>query len=217
MYSLLLKDFYILMNNFKAFILMILVFAFAFIPASGILSFTIAAGVMSGMMVVTTFSYDERAKWHRYALIMPLRRSQIVLSKFILLTCCTLVGISLASLFSLVAAALNHIFNLSLSFELSTYWLSLLTGFSLSLIYGAVSIALLFKYGAEKARMLMIISFLLPSLIGYGLFQMLNYQGVVVTDQLVYAVVLFSPIIALVWTLPFYGLSMSIFKNQSSI
>lgn len=217
MYSLLLKDFYILVNNFKAFILMILVFAFAFIPTSGILSFTIAAGVMSGMMVVTTFSYDERAKWHRYALIMPLRRSQIVLSKFILLTCCTLVGISLASLFSLVAAALNHIFNLSLSFELSTYWLSLLMGFSLSLIYGAVSIPLLFKYGAEKARMLMIVSFLMPSLLGYGLFQMLRFQGVIVTDQLVYVVVLFLPAIALLWTLPFYGLSMSIFKNQSSI
>lgn len=216
MYSLLLKDFYILFNNLKAFVLMILVFAVAFIPSSGALSFIVASGVMSGMMVITTFSYDERSKWHRFALIMPLRRNQIVLSKFLLLTGCAFGGLILASAISLMATLLARLLHLDLAMSLQAYLPALLVGFSLAIVYGSVSIPLLFKYGAEKARILMILSFLLPSAVGYLLYQGFGLLGIALTEALIYGLILTSPLLALLWSLPFYVVSLRIFKQQEA-
>lgn len=212
MTSLLLKDFYILFNNAKAFIFMILIFAFAFIPSSGFLAYIVASGIMSSMMVVTTFSYDERSKWHQYALVMPYERREIVLSKFCLLSICSLTGIALASIIGLALQPVLALFSIQIIFEVEEFLSTMLLGFSLALIYGSFSIPLIFKLGAEKARLLTILSFLIPTAIGFIIFKIALALGIVLTDSLVVYGIMFSPVVALLWMMPLYFLSLSIFN-----
>ena len=40
--------------------------------------------VFGAMLPVTALAYDERAKWDKYALTMPVTRRQMVLSKYLL-------------------------------------------------------------------------------------------------------------------------------------
>lgn len=212
MYSLLLKDFYILLNNAKAFLFMLLVFAFAFIPSSGLLAYIVACGIMSSMMVVTTFSYDERSKWRQYALIMPYERREIVLSKFCLLALCAFIGIALASLFGLVLKPILAVFAMTITFKMEEFLSTMLLGFSLALIYGSCSIPLIFKLGAEKARLMTVLSFLIPTAIGFVIFKIGALLGIVLTDSLVVYGIMLSPLIALLWMTPLYFLSLNIFN-----
>ena len=56
--------------------------------------------VLAAMMPVTAFSFDEKAKWDKYALSMPVSRRDLVLSKYIF-------GLG----FCVLAFAVNMVFN----------------------------------------------------------------------------------------------------------
>ena len=82
MKSLLLKDLYNMRTNVRYLLVMMLVFAVAFIP-NGYLNFLFITSTMFSVMMVSTFSYDEYAKWNRYALVMPIQKRDIVAGKFL--------------------------------------------------------------------------------------------------------------------------------------
>ena len=80
MKGLLLKDLVNLGKQARS-LLLILVFYFVFALFGE--DRTIFGGIISilmFMMVITSLAYDERAKWDRYALTMPVSRSLMVLS-----------------------------------------------------------------------------------------------------------------------------------------
>ena len=87
MKSLILKDIYNIMHNMKALVLMLFIFLFITIPQGGAAAYVITCCILCAMMVVTTFSFDENAKWEKYAMIMPISRKDLVLSKFVILLC----------------------------------------------------------------------------------------------------------------------------------
>ena len=71
MKSLVLKDLYNIGHNVRYMLLLLVIFAVAFIPTSGVTEYMFICAAMCSMMVVTTFSFDEQSRWARYAMIMP--------------------------------------------------------------------------------------------------------------------------------------------------
>lgn len=85
MKSLIIKDVYNILHNMKSLFLMLFVFLFLILPKGGAAAYAITCCILCAMMIVTTFSFDENAKWEKYAMVMPVSRKDLVLSKFVVL------------------------------------------------------------------------------------------------------------------------------------
>ena len=71
MKSLVLKDLFNIGHNAKSMLFILVVFAVALIPFSGVEGYIFVCAILCSMMIVTTFSFDDSSKWTRYAMIMP--------------------------------------------------------------------------------------------------------------------------------------------------
>lgn len=213
MKSLVLKDLYNIAHNAKSMFFILLVFAFVFIPFSTTQSYIIMCGILCGMMTITTFSFDDISKWTRYAMITPVSKKDLVAGKFFVLLCFSAVGAVAGFIMGTTGGiiAKKMVFNTENVLEmLSVSMLSLI----ISMILGSISIPLVFKFGAEKARMLMLVSFLIPSGICLAVYQILSAAGVHFTEQSVRTLLYCSPIIALIWSYLMYRISCVIFYRQ---
>lgn len=153
MKGLILKDIFNLRKQYKILLLM-LAFYTCFSLFSGDGGFI--TGVISLMMVtltITTLAYDERSKWDKYALTMPVSRDDLVLGKYLL-----------GLLLSVAAFIVNFIFLLALPTKQEAEALPTAAAtFGISLFFLCVILPILFKFGVEKGRMLMLIVFFVPT------------------------------------------------------
>ena len=96
MKSLVLKDLFNIGHNAKSMLFILVVFAVALIPFSGVESYIFVCAILCSMMIVTTFSFDDNSKWTRYAMIMPISKKELVIGKFAgdFLRCWQLIWIS---------------------------------------------------------------------------------------------------------------------------
>lgn len=213
MKSLILKDLYNIGHNAKSMLFVLLVLAVVFIPTSDVKSYIFISAIMCSMMIVTTFVFDDHSKWSRYAMIMPVSKKDLVGGKFVVLAIFCLIG----SLFGLAVAAIGGFALKKITFDLvETGELLFLALISLviSLVFGSMSIPLVFKFGAEKGRVLLLVSFLIPATICFGVYQLLILLGIEITDLLIFVLLCCSPIIALVWCYIMYQISCRIFAKQ---
>jgi ABC-2 type transport system permease protein len=108
--------------------------------------------IMMVMLVITSLAYDERSRWDRYALTMPVSRKEIVLSKYllglILLTFALLINIIFLILFG--SSPLGEVFILTLSL------------FGIGLVSLSIILPLMYKYGVENGRLLLILVLFVP-------------------------------------------------------
>lgn len=213
MKSLILKDLYIIGHNAKSLLFMLAVFAAAFIPTSGVDGFIFACAILCSMMIITTFSVDDNSKWTRYAMIMPVSRKDVVVGKFIILAIFCVIG----SLLGLVIGLIGGFVVKKASFDLEVIGKLLflsLAACSTALILGSISIPLIFKFGAEKGRILLLVSFLFPSAVCIGIYKLLVFIGVEFTDKLVFTILCCIPIIAFIWCYVMYLISYKFFEHQ---
>ena len=213
MKSLILKDIYNIMHNMKALVLMLFIFLFITIPQGGAAAYVITCCILCAMMVVTTFSFDENAKWEKYAMIMPISRKDLVLSKFVILLCFCLFGTVFGGVLGIAGSAIIGRFHITSVSEWQELLAVCLAGVAISFFLGSLVIPLLFKFGAEKARTLMLAAFLLPVLLCMGLYYLLRSFGIELTDSVVLLLTCISPLILLLWTAAMYRISFGIFKK----
>ena len=95
MKSLLLKDLYNISYNAKAMLLIMVIMTAAVVPTAGAIPQMAGFTILWAMMEVTTFTFDETSGWTAYALVLPLRRSDIVRAKFVVLAIFCTVGVLL--------------------------------------------------------------------------------------------------------------------------
>ncbi|MDO4831224.1 MAG: ABC-2 transporter permease [Clostridia bacterium] len=213
MKSLILKDLYNIGHNVKFMLFIMVIFAAVFIPTSGIEGYIFVCAVLCSMMIVTTFSFDDVSKWTRYAMITPISRKDLVLGKFIVLA----VFCAMGSLFGMVVGTIGSAILKKISFDLvgieKTLFLTL-SAWAISLIFGSISIPLVFKFGAEKGRVLLLVSFILPAGIAFGIYKLLDTLGIVLTDHIIFVLLCCSPLLALIWCYVMYQISYRIFAKQ---
>lgn len=213
MKSLILKDLYNIGHNAKSMLLILLVFAIGLIMASGVESYIISSGVLCSMMIVTTFTFDDHCKWSKYALVMPICKKDIVKAKFIVLIIFCIAGICVGTVFGVAGGVAMHKMALSMEGIVTMLFMGFV-GLIVSVIFGSMSIPLVFKYGAEKGRMLLLISFAVPLGICFMVYEILMMLGVKITDQLIFTILCASPLIAAIWIYIMYRISCRIFYKQ---
>lgn len=213
MKSLVLKDLFNIGHNAKSMLFILVAFAAAFIPFSGVEGYIFECAILCSMMIVTTFSFDDNSKWTRYAMIMPVSKKELVGGKFIVLAIFCAGG----SLFGLVVGSIGGLITNKITLDLvgigELLFLDLIS-WVIALIFGSMSIPLVFKFGAERGRVLLVVSFLIPAGICFGIYQLLTTLGVELTDQLAFILLCCSPLLALAWCYVMYQISYRIFAKQ---
>ena len=146
MKGLLLKDIFTLEKQMRG--LLIVIAGFALIPASIMINFTM---VYALIIPISSFGYDERAKWDRLMRMMPIPERSIILSKYVL-------GYSFVGLISvimLIAQFGYHAFgyqDLTLA-SYPAFLAKLIFMVFMALIGYAVLMPIFFKFGMEKGRL----------------------------------------------------------------
>ena len=148
MKGLLVKDFYLICKYCRAFILIIAVFVAVSFVGDGNMFFTFYPCIISGLLPMTLIAYDERDKWDMYAGGLPYTKTQLVSGKYV-------IGLSM-SILVLAVIAIAEAFRMynTQAFVLSAYLFLLLTLFSISLLAPALMLPFVFKFGAEKGRII---------------------------------------------------------------
>jgi len=154
MKGLILKDFINLKKQSKAIGVLVVFYLLLAIATKNISMFGAIILILFAMMPITALSYDERANWDKYGLTMPVSRAEMVLSKYIL-------GLIL-SLFALI---LNFIVQILMGTEMNTENITInFVIFGASIIFISLLLPIMFKFGVEKGRILMILILMLPTI-----------------------------------------------------
>lgn len=147
MKGLLLKDLLVLRRYGRTLLLLAAFYAvFAFMEDTGAAMSGMIAAVLA-MTVITSISYDEQARWDRYACSLPVKRRQIVGAKYLLGLIFDLAGCVLSLLIGLVAMAVGR----QVGWELAT---SLIGAFSGVLLLLSLMLPLIYRFGVEKSRII---------------------------------------------------------------
>ncbi|MGI6753295.1 MAG: ABC-2 transporter permease [Eubacteriales bacterium] len=142
MKGLLLKDYYALTKQMKFFILLIIIFAC--LPGLSVSSFAL---FYAAMLPITALAYDERSKWDNLAVMMPYTAANIVQSKYILGYIAVMAAGLLSASASIIAGYINHVV-----LETETY-ISILIVTCVAVIFQALNLPFMFKFGVEKGRL----------------------------------------------------------------
>ncbi len=150
--GLLVKDFLLLKSYIRNIIICIGLFAtIIFSDSSSDMSIVGVMMIMLlfSMLVLTTFSYDERQHADRYLLTLPISRKDMVIEKYILAVITLIMGVVIGTLISM---GLTY-FLLGKSPNLEEMF-SATMGCMVAVVFlQAVQIPCIYKWGAEKGRM----------------------------------------------------------------
>ena len=103
MKSLVLKDLYNIKCNAKS------------VLVSFLMGVLYAGAVLCSSLIISTFAYDDRCDWTKYAMVMPVSRKELVAGKYVMLILLVVGGIVLGFLASLVSNAITGQIPLNLS------------------------------------------------------------------------------------------------------
>ena len=160
MHGLIQKDLYSITGSLKSLLLVMVVFGIIFIPQSGGISFIAVTVFMMSALVISTISMDDFVKWDKYALTLPLSRKDIVKSKYELLIIFSVIG----SVIGLgVSAAYNLIVKEASMADLLVMGIMMI---AMSIALLSIVMPVIYKYGVEKARILMMVCIFLPLILG---------------------------------------------------
>lgn len=193
---------------------MLLVLAFIIIPFVGAEAYMVMSGILCSMMIITTFSFDDHSKWMKYAMVTPVTKRDIVAGKFVVLLIFSVIGAVAGLVIGSIGGAIVHKVHFGGVDNILTLLLTSMVSLIIAEIFGSMSIPLLFRFGAEKARMLSLVAFIIPAAICFGIYELLILIGVSFTDNSVFILLCVSPLIALMWNLLMYKISYAIFAKK---
>lgn len=156
MKGLILKDF-LNLRKYSRTVLLVIGFYLLFSLMMDSISFLTGMIVLlMTMTAVTSFSYDDMAKWNVYALTLPVSRRDMVLSKYILALLLALGGSLISLLFGVGFAFYRHQ-------QLDEQFIIIAVVFGVALVFISILFPLIYRYGVEKSRMFMMIIFAAPT------------------------------------------------------
>lgn len=213
MKGLVLKDVYNVLNNGKGLLMMMLILALAIVPTQGFIGFIVAGTIVCSMMSTTSFAIDHNSKWEQFAIALPIDRKDIVKGKFVTLLLFTLIGLTLSIVLGSLATV---IFQMTLSSKMVIKEMGqmIILSASVALIFGTNSILLLLKFGAEKARMFLILGYVIPGALIIFMLSKLNELGVVFTEKMLNQTLMMLPFVVIIWLTIGYSLSVVIMNKK---
>lgn len=149
MIALLRKDVYLLGK--QVWILLVIALVFSMTPQFASFGTTYLM-VVTMTLPLTTLAYDERCRWDKYMAMTPCPPKKIVLSKYVF-TLILIFGV--LGLTVLIDTAKNQV--LGVSYDLAEQMVTRLSVLALVLIVNAVTLPAVYRLGAEKGRLAMML------------------------------------------------------------
>ena len=214
MKGLIIKDILNLRNYMKQLILVFIFFvAYGIFLKNGVFVGSMIT-LMLSMQVITTMSYDEYAKWDKYALTMNINRKDIVLSKYVFFIMSIIIGIVVG----IISSSLINIIsdsNVGIDEILVT---SIMVPCIFAILF-CIIIPIVFKIGVEKARVVMMAIFFTPTILGFIFFKMAEKANIPMPDEATLDMIFkFGLIGLIVLTVVFifisYKISLSIYNKK---
>ena len=160
MKGLLIKEILNMKNYMKQLVLVLIFFiAYGIFLKNGTFVGTMIT-LMLSMQVITTMSYDEYAKWDKYALTMNINRKDIIISKYIFFTISIIIGIVVGITTSI---AINQIAKLDTGMN-EIIVTSIVVPCVFAILFSII-IPVVFKTGVEKGRIVMMLILFIPAIL----------------------------------------------------
>lgn len=156
-----------------------------------------------------SFSYDRYNHWDEFAGTLPISRLEMVKSKYVFL-------LLLALAFTLIILVVNLIINVSSNDGLSSVIKNAIASVSFALIYLSITTPLIYKFGLEKARYVMIVCAFVPFLLSY-IISLLSGRGIIILpsrEAIVSTAVYTVPILTASFFIGSYLISKLIFLKK---
>jgi len=152
MAGLILKDFLNLKHYSKMFLFFLAFFTIGSYAMDMQNYFTSMTVFLFIMLPITSFAYDQQAKWELFAVAMPVTRNEIVLGKYVLAGILIVLGSAFSILLAIVIQLLK-----GRAVDVPEMLTSTGTTAVLGAIFISIMIPLIYRYGVEKTRMLLLI------------------------------------------------------------
>jgi ABC-type transport system involved in multi-copper enzyme maturation permease subunit len=128
--------------------------------------------LIGAMLPITTMSYDELSKWDRYALSMPIQRKSVVISKYLL-------GVMMNLASSVMVIIINFVLMLFVDIKIGDMLIAAYAACMITILLIVFILPILFKFGVEKGRILMLAVVAVPFMIAL----LLSRLGVQMPDE----------------------------------
>lgn len=162
MTGLLYKDFLCMKKNMMYLIITLFVFFIIFaINMKNSTAIYFIPVFVSFIVLINAFAYDEVSKWNSYALTLPITKKELVLSRYAL---AALLG-SASLVIDIVFTALQRQFSLKQFVVIYCY-------LAISVFFSALLLPILFQFGTQKSRILILLLALLPMGVGFAFEQL---------------------------------------------
>lgn len=144
MLGLIKKDLLMIKSNLKVLIIIFIIFSSTALKQNNDLSFFPI--LISIMLSISTFSYDEYNKWNSYAITLPNGRKNIIRAKYLSALLLSIMAVVLSIILLIIIQSTNHPINFTeITFKMIMSLFSI--GLTISIMY-----PVLFKFGVEKGR-----------------------------------------------------------------
>lgn len=161
MKGLLKKDFLLLQSYAKSLMLMLVFFLIIGVTSGP--SFIVGIIMIECVtLAVSTFAYDDMAKWDTYMLALPVSRKTAVREKYVFALLLGLIGIALSLAASLFSGILRG--NVDFANAAATIGGCLVA----ACLYVAVMLPLTYRFGSEKMRVMLIAVFVVLFALLFG-------------------------------------------------
>mgnify|MGYP004464916803 FL=1 len=155
MKGLLLKDGYQTVSQMKTMYLTVVVVLVVWMfSTSDSYAFPISyAAIFLGVLPVNLLGYDQNSGWVEYSLTLPVSKKVLVAEKYLVGLLCAAASVVISGLFAVIlslrkGAALD-----------GTALFFVGDGVNIILLMNSISLPLMYRFGAEKARMIYILTF----------------------------------------------------------
>lgn len=142
--GLLLKDIFELLAQCRVQLVLTGVYLLLPLFIRGIELFASVGMMLLAMMPVYALGYDERCRWERYALAMPVRKSDLFWSRFLLGVIAVALGAAVQVLVALLAGRGDLLSSLAVTAPAA-------------ILYLLIVLPLMMKLGVEKGRFLLLL------------------------------------------------------------
>ncbi|MFU0791865.1 ABC-2 transporter permease [Virgibacillus proomii] len=214
MKGLVIKDLYNVLNNGRGLLMMMLILAVAIVPTQSLIGYIIAGTVICSMMSTTSFAIDHSYKWEQFAITFPIERKHIVKGKFITLFIFTMIGIILSIILGCLVAFMFNQFDMFKTTDVKELGRIIIVSISVALFFGTNSIVMLLKFGAEKARMFLILSYVIPGAVITFVVKKLTDSGIIFTGEKLNQLLFILPVFIIIWLGVSYILAVTIIKKK---
>lgn len=165
MLGLIKKDLYNLSGSMKVYIIIPILFAFLSFMNNDMTMMAFGTSFVSLFIVITSCAYDDMSQFQSFALTLPILRKDLVISKFLMGNC---FSILLFVICNLLANVLYFEFGeaqfpdfQAVDFALYTILAVLAANICISIL-----LTIIFKFGTEKGRIVFMVMFLGVGLLG---------------------------------------------------